>query len=170
VCAREGEVGRRRPGLPDVLADRRADKRVAAAQEDEPAPGLEVAVLVEDPVVGEELLAIHGLHLAVDADRAGVEEVAVEVRRADQRRDAPRCGSDLLEPSRRRLEEARPQEKVLRRVAGHRELREEHEVGFAGTGLLESREDAVAVAVEVADDRVDLGEGKAHARILAVSA
>ena len=61
----EREIGRRRPRLPDVLADGRADERLAAAHEHELPPGLEVAVLVEDAVVGEELLAVDRLHLAV---------------------------------------------------------------------------------------------------------
>ena len=170
MCSGQGEVGRGRSGLPDVLADGRPDKRLAAAKEHEAPAGLEVPILVEDPVVGKELLAIHRLHLAVDADRAGVEKVAIEVRRAHERRDAPRRGGDLLQRACRGLQEARAQEEVLRRIARDGELREEHEVGAARPGLFESGEDAIAVAVEVADDRVDLGESKTHARILAVSA
>ena len=64
------EVGRRRPGLPHVLADRRADQRLAEAQEEEVVPGREVAILVEDAVVRQEPLAIHGLHRAVGAGRS----------------------------------------------------------------------------------------------------
>ena len=52
--AGEREIGRGRAGLPDVLADRRADEHVAAAEQDELAAGGEVAVLVEDAVVGED--------------------------------------------------------------------------------------------------------------------
>ena len=85
VRAREREIGRRRPWLPDVLADGRPDERVPTAEQHETTPGLEVAVLVEDAVVGRKLLAVDRLHLAVDADGAGVEEVAVEMRRADER-------------------------------------------------------------------------------------
>ena len=67
--AGEREVGRGRPGLPDVLADRRADERVAVLEQDEVAAGREVAVLVEDAVVRQEALAVDRLHLAVGADR-----------------------------------------------------------------------------------------------------
>ena len=81
-----------------------------------------------------------------------------------------RRGGDLLQRACRGLQEARAQEEVLRRIAGDGELREEDEVGAARPGLLEPGEDAVAVAVEVADDRVDLGESETHAPILAVSA
>ena len=168
--AREREIGRRRPWLPDVLADGRPDKRVPAAEQHETTPGLEVAVLVEDAVVGQELLAVDRLHLAVDADGAGVEEVAVEMRRADERCDARRGRRDLVERPRGGLEEPRSKEQVLGRVAGDGQLGEEDEVGATRPGLLEPAEDAAAVAVEVADNGVDLGEGEAHALILAVYA
>ena len=83
--AREREVGGRRAGLPHVLADGRPDQAVAEPDEDEVAPGREVAVLVEDAVVGEEALAHDRLDLAARADGGGVEEVAVVVRRPDER-------------------------------------------------------------------------------------
>ena len=86
--AGEREVGRRRAGLPHVLADRQADERVAELEQQQVARRREVAVLVEDAVVRQEALAVDGLHLAVGADRAGVEEVAVEVGDADERDDA----------------------------------------------------------------------------------
>src|SRR5256885_1511503 len=52
------EVGRRRPGLPEVLTDSRSEERLAEAKQEEVVPGREVAVLVEDPVVRQEALAI----------------------------------------------------------------------------------------------------------------
>ena len=55
--AREREVGGRRAGLPHVLAHRHADLAVAEPDEHEVAPGREIAVLVEDAVVGKEALA-----------------------------------------------------------------------------------------------------------------
>ena len=99
--AREREVGRGRARLPDVLADRRADQRVAELEQDEVAAGREVAVLVEDAVVREEALAVDRLHLAARADGARVVEVAVEVRRADERDDAARRRCDLARASAR---------------------------------------------------------------------
>ena len=163
MCAREGEVGGRRAGLPDVLAHRRADEGLAAAQEHEVAAGLEVPVFVEDAVVGEELLLVDGLQLAVDEHRAGVEQVAVEVREADEGGDPLRRGRDLVQRSPGGPEEAGPEKQVFGRVAGDGQLREEDEVGACLTRLFEAPEDPVAVAVEVADDRVDLGEREAHA-------
>ena len=56
------------PGLPDVLADRRPDERAAELEQEQVAARREVAVLVEDAVVGQEALAVDRLHLAVGAD------------------------------------------------------------------------------------------------------
>ena len=63
------------------------DEHVAAAEQEELAALGEVAVLVEDAVVGEEVLAVDALQLAVGEHGARVREVAVEERAADERRD-----------------------------------------------------------------------------------
>ena len=144
------------PGLPDVLADRRPDERVAEAQQQELASLGEVAVLVEDAVVGEELLAVHAHDLAAGADGAGVREVGVQPRAADERDDVGAGGRDLLERAAGRPHEARPQQQVLGRVAGHRELGQDDEIGRRRPRVLDARDDPVAVAGEVADDDVDL--------------
>jgi hypothetical protein len=78
--------------------------------------------------------------------------------------DAHECGDptavpcDLLERRLGRADEARPEQQVLRRVAGDGELREEDEVGALPARLLEPLANAVAVAGQVADDGVDLCE------------
>ena len=123
--AGEREIGRRRAGLPDVLADRRPDERAAEPEEDELAAGGEVAVLVEDAVVGEEALPVDRLDLAAGADRARVEEVAVEPRGADERDDVDAGGRDLAQRRLGRPHERRAQEQVLGRIARDRELRQE---------------------------------------------
>ena len=93
--AGEREIGRGRPGLPDVLADGRPDQHVAVLEEEEVAPRREVAVLVEDAVVREEALPVERLHLAARAHGAHVVEVAVEMRRADEGDDPARLACDL---------------------------------------------------------------------------
>ncbi len=164
LCAGEREVGRRRPGLPDVLADRRPRDHVAEAQQEQVGARGEVAVLVEDAVVGQEALAVDGPDRAVGEDVAGVVEVAVEVGSPDERDDARRLGGDRLDAPARRADERRAQQQVLGRVAGDRELGEEHEVGAGVACLAQVREDALRVAVEVADDGVDLCERESHLR------
>ena len=66
VGAGERLVARRRAGLPDVLADREADaRRRRPRRSPRPSPGLEVALLVEDAVVGQEHLPVDPRTLAV---------------------------------------------------------------------------------------------------------
>ena len=123
----------------EVLADRRADQRLAVLEEKEVAPGREVAELVEDAVVREEALAVDRLHLAAGADGAGVVEVAVEVGHADERDDPVRGSAISASESSAALHEAGPQQQILRRVARDGELGEEDEVGAGGPRLIEPR-------------------------------
>ena len=160
--AGKSEVRRRRSRLPHVLADRDADDRVAVREHEQLVAGREVAHLVEDAVVRQEALLHERLDLAVRADGAGVVEIAVEIRRADERGHAARRGGDLGERLLGRAHEPRPQQQVLGRIAGHRQLGEHDEVGARALRLLEPLEDQRAVAVEVADGGVRLDECEAH--------
>ena len=99
----EREIGGRGAGLPDVLADRRADEHVAAPKEQQLAPCSEIAVLVEDAIVRQELLPVDPAQLTVREDGARVCKVTVEERAPDERRDAL-CGlRDLVERGTRTL-------------------------------------------------------------------
>jgi hypothetical protein len=166
----ERKVGRGRAGLPHVLADGRADQRLAVLEQDQVAAGSEVAVLVEDAVVRQEALAVDRLHLPAREDETGVEEVAVEVGRAHEHGRAACLTRDLLDAALGGAHEAGTQQQVLRRIAGDRKLREEDEIGSVRFRVGEVAENHVAVALEVSDDRVDLGKGEAHSLSLAVSA
>ena len=106
ACQRE--VGRRRPRLPDVLADGRSDERVAVREQEEITAGSEVAVLVEHAVVRKKPLAVERLHLARGAHGARVVEVALEVRRAQERDDAAHLARDRAQRLLGRADEARP--------------------------------------------------------------
>ena len=169
LCPGEGEIGGGWAGLPDVLADRRADQHVARAQEDQVAPCSEVPVLVEDAVVREEVLPVDTLQLHPGEHSAGVGEVAVEQRAADERRDPGRCARDRVERGAGRLDEAGAEEQILGRVPGDRELGEDHEVDAFGARVLDRADDGGAVAVQIADDHVQLSEREAHEIILPLS-
>ena len=56
----------------------------------------------------------------------------------------------------------RPEQQVLGRVAGDGELGEEDELRTFRARVGQTGENALAVAVQVADDSVDLGESKPH--------
>jgi len=99
---------------------------------------------------------------AVGADGARVVEIAVEQRHADERDDSGRLRRDQFERRAGRADEARSQQEVLRWVTRHGELGEDDEVGARSARLRDALEDQLAVAVEVADDRVDLREREPH--------
>ena len=69
-----------------------------------------------------------------------------------------------LDQRRRRLDERAPQHQIFGRVAGEHHLGEGDEMRAALGRVLRPGDDVVCVAVEVADDRVDLGEGEAQLR------
>jgi hypothetical protein len=150
------------PASARSVAHRGADERLAQPQEKEVVAGREVPVLVEDAVVREEPLPVDRAHLAVRDREAGVVEIAVVVGRADEGDDPACLPRHLLERRGGRAHESWPEEQVLRRIARDRQLGEEDEVGAGGPGLGGAAEDPVAVAGEVADDGVDLGESEAH--------
>ena len=138
-------------------------ERLAVLEQNQVTTGCEVPVLVEDAVVRQEALAVHRLDLAGGADVARVVEIAVEVRRADEDGRAARLARDLLDRFLRGTDEAGPEQEVLRRIAGDGQLREDDEVGGVALRLGEPLEDQLAVALEIADDRVDLGQCEPHA-------
>ena len=159
------EVGRRWARLPDVLADGRADEDVSRAEHQQISPFGEVAVLVEDPVVGEKVLAVDRLHAPVEAHRGSVEEVALEDRAADERGHAHARLRDLVERLARGADETRAEEQILGRVPGHRQLGEKHELGCRLLALGDRLDDALDVAVERADGDVELGKRESHRRV-----
>ena len=132
--------------VPDVLADVHAERRVAAiAKTGVSVPGLEVALLVEDAVVRQELLVVDAGALAVVDHRGGVVDVVARVDEADDRRDA-RARRAATSSSARRLSSMNAgEQEVLGRVAGERQLRKGDELGAQ-----------VARALDRVDDRATL--------------
>ena len=162
----EGEIGRRRAGLPHVFADRDAHEHVAELQQHEIAPGREVAVLVEDAVVRQVALAIDALHRAVGQHGAAVVQVALEQRDADERRDSRATGRDLVERRTCRSDESRTEQEILRRIPRDSQLGEDDQVCALTASGLELSEDPVAIPVEIADDDIDLRQREPHRGIL----
>jgi hypothetical protein len=65
-------------------------------------------------------------------------------------------------PWARGAHETGPEEQVLGWVAGDGELREQDEVGALAARAPEPLDDARRVAVDVADDAIDLGQCESH--------
>ena len=91
---RDDRAGR----APRVLADRDRDAHAADDEEGAVDGGRrEVALLVEDRVVRQQVLAVDAVHATVGAHRGRVEEVAPDLGEPDDRGRAAGAGRDLLE-------------------------------------------------------------------------
>ena len=151
-----------RAGLePDVLADVDAYGGAVNFEDWGVGAGEEVALFVEDAVVGKVDLVVDAEEASVPDDGCGVEEAApvVRVNEPDDDRYALRVVDDLIEASAVLGDEVGFVEQVLGWVAGDGELREGDEVGTAGSGLVDVVEGLGRVAPQVADSGVYLGEG-----------
>ena len=157
-------VRRRRAGRPDVLADRQPEARVAELEHGAALADLEVALLVEHAVVGEHGLAVDGLQLALGQHRERVVDVVGALREADQRDDPLGLDRELGHRLGGRLQEVLLQQQVLGRIAGDRQLGEQHQLGARVARLGDALGDLGDVALEVADTAVDLGERDAQGR------
>ena len=138
--------------------------------------GDEVALLVEDGVVGQTVLAVDGAHLASGehGERVvGVAAVAAARDRlgeADQRDHLADAAGQVLDRGPIGFDEMALQVEVLGRIAGHAELREDRQIGALGGGAADPIGDLGGVAVDVADRGVDLGERYAQGGLRGVTA
>ena len=89
---------------------------------------LEVALLVEHAVVGQVDLAVDRVHRAVGEHGGRVVDVLGALREADDRDDAVRVGGELAQRRADVGEEVLAQQQVLGRIAGERELGEQHQI------------------------------------------
>ena len=124
--------GERSAVLPEVLADRQPDVGAEQPHRDELVAGLEVPLFVEYAVVGQVVLEVGRGHLPVDQQRGGVARPRRFVDESDDhgRRAEPGLGQlDGQRQERRaaRGAERRPQDEVLRRVAGEHQFGERHQ-------------------------------------------
>jgi len=160
-------LDRERPArIPGVLADADPDPHALVDEDRAARAAAEVALLVEDPVVGQVVLVVDALDLAVGSEGGGVVDVVLHVDEADDQGDPLRGRGDLLQLAEVVADEARLEEQVLGRVAGQEQLREGDQVGAGFTGTLGPLDDLATVSFEVANGRVELGEGDPeHPRI-----
>ena len=150
--AHAGPAGRgeRAAGLPEVLADGQCHVDPAEPDHGQAVARLEVAVLVEDAVVGQVVLEVGGDHVAAEQQRAGVARPAagggvgagrrrtVGVEVADDDRQVAQTvrgqvGGEVPQRRSGRLDERTPEDEVLDRVPGEHHLGERDELG-AGVG------------------------------------
>ena len=148
-----GDLGRGGRALdPAVLADRQPDPGAGDVDRRRLGAGDEVALLVEDRVVGQAVLAVDG--------RTAPSASTARALWAWRKSPPPAAGSakptratmpstpagDLLHGPAVGLDEVALQVEVLGRVAGHAELREDGEVGALGAGAAIHSETFAALA------------------------
>src|SRR5258705_9273956 len=119
---------------------------------------LEVTLLVEHPVVRQKDLVVNRLELAVVQERGGIENRSVVVDEADHSGDPLRRSGDQFELLEVVAHERALEDEVLGWVAGQHQLREADDVGALLARAADPVDDQARVALEVADDRVDLRE------------
>ena len=103
--------------VPAVFADADRDPDACDLEDRAAVTDREVALLVEDAVVGQEDLVIDRLQLFVVDEGRGVEDLAVVVDKTDHRRDSRRGGDHRLELLQVVAYEAGLEDQVLRWVA-----------------------------------------------------
>ena len=108
---------------------------------------------------------VHGLDLSLREERGGVEDVVPHaVDEADDGDDAQRLRGQTPEGAQVVLDEGGPEDQVLRRVAGHRQLGQRDQVRRLPPGAFDRLLDQQAVALEVPHRRVDLRQCHPYAR------
>jgi hypothetical protein len=155
-----------RLGTPDVLADGHA--QADAAEIDRPGhrSRREHPLLVEHAVVRQIDLEAQAGDTAAVEQRHGIVELAVfDPGGADQHRGPAirRVGGERLDRAAARLLERRLENEVLGRIAADEQLGEHDEISAVARRLGAGAARLVRIARDVADDRVELGDGERKA-------
>ena len=152
---------------PDVLANRDADIFPRDAHGSRPSRRLEVARLVEHVVSRQQGFADF-FHRRTAAQQGGdiaertPRRFVVEIDAAGEQRHVADRAVEGVEAFERQRDKLRFENQILRRVAGDREFRREHQFRAACNGDVVRVEDFVKISAQIADGRVDLGEADLH--------
>ncbi len=156
-----------RTRAPDVLADDDADPNAIDIDDARIDAGGEVALLVEDGVIRQALLAIDAGDLSIAEDRDGVIAPARrELRESDEHSDAFDAGGDARQLVRACREKCRTQQQVLRWVTAERQFRRDQEVRATALRFANRLDDARCISGEIADDLIELSDRNPHSQIL----
>ena len=148
---------------PDVLADRQAQPQSAETDRARKRPDLEHAQLVEDAVVGQLDLVTQRLDLSAIEERHGVVALALmRPRRADDHAWAAigGLGGESLDRFAACVLERRLQHQVLGWIAGDEQFGQNEQIGARRGRFRPRLPRLLEIAVNVADDRIELGDGE----------
>ena len=141
---------RRRPArIPDVLAHAYA-KDEAVPVEDRAAPaGGEIAVLVEDPVIGQVALGHDAGHGPVVRDHGRILQVAFQPRAAEDGRQSPALQGEFPSPLHARGHEIGLNQQILGRIAREHHLRENDKLRSGLARRRDARQHLAGIAADV---------------------
>jgi hypothetical protein len=145
---------------PGVLADVDAEGRAAGFEDERPVVRREVALLVEDVVVRQVVLAVRADHHAVRDHRRRVEAPALARQGVADHdlhlRILQQLRAQFLQGRVGRCVECPAQQQVFGRVTRQRQFRSEQDMRPGGSRASRGVEDLPAVALEVADGAIQL--------------
>ena len=152
-----------RARLPDVLANGEPDRHAAQLEHTRRIARLEIALFVEDAVIGQPLLAVGVLDGAIaDHCRAVVHAGVGGLGKTDDDGDAVDLSRQPLQGVFHGGQKIPAQNQILGRIAGQRQLREHHRVRAQPVARLPRRlQHPARIAGHVADEKIQLGNGDA---------
>ena len=147
-------------GLHGVFADGQPDPHPADTEQ----PGRtgsrgEVPLLVEYRIIGQQLLVVFPPDLTLGTEGGGVVKVQPLVHEADDRGALVGSGRHLGQGGQVVRDETGLEQQVLGRVAGYRQLGKHGEVRLRFLGHRNALDNALHIARQVADNRIDLAQG-----------
>ena len=152
-----------RAGLvPDVLTDVHADADVVQLVNGAHVALDEIALFVEDAVVGQEYLVVGVYEPAAESHRCRVCDTCLAGPNISQHHNHPVGGGHhLLHGFNVGINEGPLEKQVLGRIAGGGKLRKRDQIGTGLPGLLQVVQHPCRVAGEVSDREVDLCQREA---------
>ena len=159
---------------PQVFADGDTEAPKAAITFQLQQAGLvgraEVAPFIEHVVAGQQALAGHNPPAAVLHESSGVEQIGgLPILRGlahPQQQGQPlgEFGGKPVQRDLLLLAQGRAQQQIARWIAPQRQLRRHHQINAGRRGAAAGLQQLLAIAGQVAHQRVDLGEGETHQR------
>ena len=151
---------------PEILANGDTDFPPADLEEIDPGGRLEISILIENIVGGEQRFA-NALHRLGAPQQSGripewLPRAFVHINVADEERHLAHVRMQLGDPLQVQRDEARLEEKVLRRVPADRELRSDDELGALITQRVVGSDYLSGIPGKIADRGIDLSETDAH--------